>query len=476
MKKFAILSCILLIMSCAHVSDKPAETTPSYNADGWWTGEFQGVNVLFNFKSDGDVLTGAAYDVPGLPVVHIKGGKKDGDQISFWADPDIGQNKLRVDYKGDVKDYDIMFHYTTTVTDPQGNSQKSPMPMPLVVKRIGTGDETYDQIKEILRKKLEDEKMVRPVPSVPVDAPQAKPADPIDNILNAFKTYDVVALSEGSNHRCIPGHEFRLALLHDPRFPEMVNDIVVECGNALYQAIMDRYTSGEEVPYDELSQVWMKTTQTHGIWNTPIYYELFKAVRELNKTLPKDHQIRVLLGDPPVDRENQTDEEYMELAMQRDSYPAGVIEREVIAKSRHALVIYGGMHFLRKNVYFAISDKKAAEKRYGDSQMKTIVALLESKGIKVFSIWGSANDFAQSIQPDVSSWEIPSFVYLKDNMIGLSPFTTFYPHKVFLGYEDSEGKLRRENVGADPMRSGLMQDQFDALMTYGPTSSITFSK
>jgi hypothetical protein len=146
----------------------------------------------------------------------------------------------------------------------------------------------------------------------------AIPLDPIDTIFKVFETYSVVALGEGA-HRNIQSHEFRLSLLHDPRFPEVVNDIVVECGNSLYQDIMDRFTSGKDVAYDELRQVWQKTTQTHGVCNAPIYEEFFRAVRELNATLPESRQIRVLLGDPPVDRERQSDEEYYRLAGQRNT-------------------------------------------------------------------------------------------------------------------------------------------------------------
>jgi hypothetical protein len=35
-----------------------------------------------------------------------------------------------------------------------------------------------------------------------------------------------------------------LRLLRDPRFPGKVNDIVVECGNSLYQGTLDRYIAG----------------------------------------------------------------------------------------------------------------------------------------------------------------------------------------------------------------------------------------
>jgi hypothetical protein len=68
--------------------------------------------------------------------------------------------------------------------------------------------------------------------------------------MDAFRSYRVVALGEGSHHN-IQGHLFRLSLLRDRRFAQKVNDIVVECGNALYQGTIDRFVRGEEVPYPE---------------------------------------------------------------------------------------------------------------------------------------------------------------------------------------------------------------------------------
>src|SRR5262245_26565194 len=46
---------------------------------------------------------------------------------------------------------------------------------------------------------------------------RAVPLEPIDAILEAFRTHQVVALSEGA-HGNVPGHLLRLALLRDPRF------------------------------------------------------------------------------------------------------------------------------------------------------------------------------------------------------------------------------------------------------------------
>jgi hypothetical protein len=43
-----------------------------------------------------------------------------------------------------------------------------------------------------------------------------------------------------------------------------VNDIAVECGNALYQPVLDRYIAGEDVPFAEVKKVHNKTNLQSG--------------------------------------------------------------------------------------------------------------------------------------------------------------------------------------------------------------------
>ena len=76
---------------------------------------------------------------------------------------------------------------------------------------------------------------------------RATPDDPTSVILNAFRTHPIVALGEGQNWN-VQGHAYRLSLIRDPRLPTVVNDIVVEFGDARYQHVMDRYVAGGDVP------------------------------------------------------------------------------------------------------------------------------------------------------------------------------------------------------------------------------------
>jgi len=105
------------------------------------------------------------------------------------------------------------------------------------------------------------------------------------------------------------------------------------------------------------------------------------VVRAVNATLPRARRLRVLLGDPPIDwtKMHERADHYQWLAM-RDSYPAALIQVEVLAKRRRALLVYGQLHFQRLNVMSNLDMQ--------DWRMQTIVSLLERAGpTRVFTIW-----------------------------------------------------------------------------------------
>jgi hypothetical protein len=91
-----------------------------------------------------------------------------------------------------------------------------------------------------------------------------------------------------------------LHLIRDPAFPHKVNDIVVECGNSLYQGILDRYIGGDNVPLSEVQQAWSDTTAK--MCSVSGFYEiLFPLVRRINQKLSPETRLHVLAGDPPLD-------------------------------------------------------------------------------------------------------------------------------------------------------------------------------
>jgi hypothetical protein len=136
---------------------------------------------------------------------------------------------------------------------------------------------------------------------------------------------------------------------------------------------MDRYIRGEEVPDASIRRVWQNTTQPFTTFDGPTSDEFFRAVRAVNVSLPRNRQLRVLLGDPPVDWDRieaiKDLGEWRTAMAKRDSHPADLVRREVLAKHRRALMIYGGMHFQRKNLTFNYESD--------DPRSHTIVNLLE---------------------------------------------------------------------------------------------------
>jgi hypothetical protein len=290
----------------------------------------------------------------------------------------------------------------------------------------------------------------------------AVPAEPISALLDAFKTHQVVALDEG-NHGNLQGHAFRLALIRDPRFAATVNDIVVEFGNSRYQDLMDRFMRGEDVSPSALRQVWENTTQPHAVWDRPIYEEFFRAVRGVNAALPRDRQLRVLLGDPPMnwDSVRSHDDllgefkrlETMAAPFHRDAYPADLIRREVVEKKRRALVIYGGMHLPRRPDIFG--------------PFPSMVSLLESVAkTRVFTIWThTLGKDLQALQEDVASWRVPSLVVTGGTVLGSADFAFYYPFDL----------APPPKSGEPPRRAARMEEEFDAVLYLGPVSAITLA-
>ncbi|GII65855.1 hypothetical protein Skr01_59400 [Sphaerisporangium krabiense] len=165
-------------------------------------------------------------------------------------------------------------------------------------------------------------------------------------VLSAFEGHRLVAI--GESHGQQEHGDAQQMLLADPRLPQVVDDIVVEFGNALYQPIVDRFVAGAAVDDQVLRQVWRNTTQSPGATgDQPIREQFFRTVRAVNWTLPAERRIRVLLGDPPIDWSHITAQAQVDALLdQRDAHMASVVKREVLAKKRRALIFYGSGHVM----------------------------------------------------------------------------------------------------------------------------------
>ncbi len=295
--------------------------------------------------------------------------------------------------------------------------------------------------------------------------PPAVPVEPIAAILAAFERHAIVAI--GDPHGNEQAHEFRLALVRDPRFAETVDDIVVEWGNALYQDVMDRFVDGGDVSDAELRQVWRNTTQP-GLGNDrPITGAFFRAVREVNAALPPERRLRVLLGDPPIDWDAvETRADHQRWLQLRDTYPASLIRREVLDRGRRALVVYGAMHLQRRNLF---SNYELVE----DPNLHTLVQQLERGGdVRAFVVWPTVGVDLPALQRDAPSWPAPSLAAVRGTVLGAADFTAFSP-------TDPPRATFRDGrivpIPRDEWRSLPAGEQFDAVLYLGPPSGMTRS-
>jgi hypothetical protein len=174
-------------------------------------------------------------------------------------------------------------------------------------------------------------------------ASEPTPEPAIPAILAAFDRYEVVAMPAAHGMKDVD--DFILALIRDPRFPEKVNDIEVECGNSLYQPVLDRYIAGEEVPFIEVRKVWRNTTQPMCGYSG-FFEQLFPLVRAINQKLPTAKRMRVLAGDPPRDWDKIKTSEEATNSADRDASIASVMEKEVLSKHRKALMLFGTFHLM----------------------------------------------------------------------------------------------------------------------------------
>jgi hypothetical protein len=183
------------------------------------------------------------------------------------------------------------------------------------------------------------------------ESPNALPptvSSATDGIFAAFVHRPIVALAD--DHGLAQEEDFYAALVRDKRFAEDVGNVVVEFGDAAQQATLDRYLAGDEIPYEDLRRVWSDTVGWIPTVNALGYIDFFAQVRDVNRSLPPDKRIKVWLGDPPIDWASiKTHEDFLPKLNQRNQYPAELIKREILAKKKKAVVIYGGGHFYGAN-------------------------------------------------------------------------------------------------------------------------------
>ena len=169
------------------------------------------------------------------------------------------------------------------------------------------------------------------------------PTSPESEILGAFDSAWVVAL--GENHGHLEFHDLVLRVLETPGAAEVIDDIAVEWGNALYQDVVDRYASGDDVPWDSVTMVWRNTVVSpNTVWDAPVYERFFREVRRLNADLPPAVKYRIVLADSPVDWAQVDSVAQLSPFFDRARSMADVVRRESLLQGRRCLFLAGGLH------------------------------------------------------------------------------------------------------------------------------------
>jgi hypothetical protein len=242
--------------------------------------------------------------------------------------------------------------------------------------------------------------------------PTPEPA--VAAILGAFDKYEVVAMPEAHSMKDVD--DFILSLIRNPAFPDKLNDIAVECGNALYQPILDRYIAGEDVPLKEAQKAWRNTTQPM-CGMSAFFEQFFPLVRVINQKLPAAKRLRVLAGDPPIDWDQVKVFDDAVKFLDRDNSISSVMEKEVLSKHRKALMLFGVFHLMHGVSRSAVS---AYEKNYPN-----VTFVISDFGL--FDLGTPATP--RSV---FAGWPSPSLMRAKGTWLGAMDLSHFLPAPILM--------------------------------------------
>jgi hypothetical protein len=247
-------------------------------------------------------------------------------------------------------------------------------------------------------------------PLRPGSGAEPVPQPAIQGVLAAFDNHEVVAMPEAHDQKDLD--DFILTLIRTPAFADKVNDIEVECGNSLYQPILDRYIAGEEVPFADAQKAWRDTSQPMcGL--SGFFEQLFPLVRAINQRLPPAKRLRVLAGDPAIDWQQVKSIEDIRKLASRNSTIASVMQKEVLVKHRKALMLFGTFHLFHTSPGSAVA---AYEKNYPN--ITFVIADLAS--------------FDGTLPV---SWTSPSLIPAKGTWLGALDLRYFYPPPISMDAE-----------------------------------------
>jgi hypothetical protein len=294
------------------------------------------------------------------------------------------------------------------------------------------------------------------------EAAPLKPLDALPSLLAILGRYPLVALAE--RHTLQEWHDFVTALLFHPDLPGKITDIVVEFGNSRYQDIADRFVlESRPVANADLKNIWRQIGDPS--WNAPVYEQFFHTVRAVNRMQPPPRRIRVLLGQPPITMSQVLAKPKDETLIKKlteplDDHYADLVEREVLAKERRALLTAGRGHLLR-GIHCGSNEPRPnaatlLAQRHPDALYVVDLLLLppgqqQEKG-------------ARQLQEAISSWQCPALAKLAGTWLGATT-------KGLAG-----GWVNAMAYRAFDEKAARYDRQADAVLYLGPGEALTASR
>jgi hypothetical protein len=282
-----------------------------------------------------------------------------------------------------------------------------------------------------------------PPPPV-LQGPNPKPQNAIDTILRAFDTHEFVALPAGHGKKDVD--DFLLDLIRDPRLPQKVNVIEMECGNALYQPILDRYIAGEDVSLAEVQVVWRDSGQL-GCVEAPSAPMLYQLVRKINERLPAGKKLRVLAADSAIDWSKvKTSADLMEPMSRRDSIALSVAQNEIAAKHLKGLILMGTVHLFRNGPIVPTLEK---------DHPGSVYVIADYSG---FYSRTPLSRYSNEMEARFAGWPVPSIAAVKGTWLGNLDQAAFW------------GGITRSRAPGVPSaaQATKISDMVDAVLYLGP--------
>jgi len=301
------------------------------------------------------------------------------------------------------------------------------------------------------------------------ESPKCEPTDGVTGLLDLFEQFPLVAL--GEMHGVEQCARFIEALVRHPNFATRVNAIVVEFGNAFHQQVADAYVAGEDVPMSAVRRIWHDFAGAAGPWGyrASIYPEFFATVRGVNLALPPDQRIRVLLGDPPVDwTAIRTPEDAKTIRAERDEHFARVVEEQVFAQGKRALLLAGMFHLMRVDPF----DPHPGWKREPETVTRILDREHPGATFVINPHFGIGfQEHLPEVEARLASWPVPGFAPIRGTWLGqLSAAVAFggWPIKMIGPDGTVTSPVARSSV--------ILSDMVDGYLYLGPSAAYTWSE